>query len=94
MSELKCYVTRANESNSTRERRKVEKVRAGFDVLLAGYLEWSGASTTRKHEKLGCQLLPIGNKLIGTGESANPVVSRDPQFLERSFSSLRDWLGE
>src|ERR1700730_7816934 len=81
MSKLKCYVTRTNESNATWERREVEKVRAGFDVLLARYPEWGGASSARNHEKLCRQLFAIGNELIGTAESANPVISRDPQFL-------------
>src|ERR1700674_3029802 len=80
MSELKCYVAGTNEPDARRKRRKIEKVRTGFDVLLSRYPEWSGASSARNHEKLCCQLLPIGNELIGTPESANPVITRDPHF--------------
>src|SRR6267154_1831810 len=78
MSELKCYVSGTNEPNARRKRRKVEEVRTGFDVLFARYPEWSGASSARDHEKLCCQLLPIGNEVIGTAESANPVIGRNP----------------
>jgi hypothetical protein len=94
VSELKCYVPGTNETNARRKRRKVEKVRAGFDKLLARYPERSGASPARNHEKLCCQLLPIDNELIGTAESAKPVISRDPQFLECSFSPLGDRVSE